>query len=199
MKRAWRPRSDSSARSSSTGATWRVLRIVSPRRCRCCAGTAPRAGSRSRWCCSARCASSRAISWARRPTTARASPSAAPNDNAIATALVNLGELERLRGADGAAAERLRESLRLYHHLGARNAIAYCLELLAGIDIDAGRWERGAVLLGAADRLRELLDAPVESFNRARYDQDLACARAGAGDAGFQAAWQRGRGSRSRR
>ncbi|MEZ5557474.1 MAG: tetratricopeptide repeat protein [Pseudomonadales bacterium] len=113
--------------------------------------------------------------------------------NYIATALLNLGEVQVLRGDGEAAALNLRESLLLYRELGVRNAIAYVLEMLAGIDAAAGRCAEAAVLFGAADRLRELLGAPVESFNQGRYQSDLSRAREGMSDADFAAAWEQGR------
>ena len=122
--------------------------------------------------------------------------------NYIATALVNLGEVKQLRGDGTASASLFRESLSLYHELGVRHAVAYCLEMLAGLSIGTASpglsigtasFERAAILLGAADRLREILTAPVESFNRERYDGDLQRAREGAGNAVFDAAWERGR------
>ncbi len=110
----------------------------------------------------------------------------------IATALVNLGEVEQLKGETQAAAQHLRESLVVYHDLGLKNCIAYCLEMLAAIDNTEGRPGEAAQLFGAADRLREEIGVPVESFNRARYDQDLGAVRQALGT-DFESHWNSGR------
>ncbi len=113
--------------------------------------------------------------------------------NYIATGLVNIGEVLALKGDADGAARRVQESLAIFQALGVRNAIAYCLEMLAGIELDRSRFAAAARLFGAADRLREVLNAPLESFNQARYDQDVARARAGAGDETFSAEFEAGR------
>ncbi|NJN52565.1 MAG: tetratricopeptide repeat protein [Gammaproteobacteria bacterium] len=112
--------------------------------------------------------------------------------NAIATALVNLGEVQQLRGDLVSAARYYRESLEMYRELGLKIAIAYCLEVLAGIELERDRCERAPELLGAAEALREEINAPVEPFNRERLERDIARARAARGT-DFAAAWQRGR------
>lgn len=113
--------------------------------------------------------------------------------NYIATALVNLGEIQLLQDQRQDAAAHLHESMAIYQELGVRNAVAYCLELLGGIAAADADCHKAAVLFGCADRLRELLDAPVESFNRERYDRDIQMARQGAGESEFAAAFERGR------
>ena len=116
--------------------------------------------------------------------------------NYIATGLVNVGEVQAIQGNLDEAATNVQESLTLFNALGVRNAIAYCLEMLADIELKRQRFAEAARLFGAADRLRELLNAPVESFNQARYEEDLAKARTGAGDEAFDAAFTEGRNMR---
>lgn len=116
--------------------------------------------------------------------------------NYIATGLVNVGEVQAIQGNLDEAAVNVRESLKLFNALGVRNAIAYCLEMLADIDLERERFGEAARFFGAADRLREVLNAPVESFNQARYEADLARARAGAGDSAFEASFAEGRSMR---
>jgi predicted ATPase len=111
----------------------------------------------------------------------------------IATALVNLGEVMQLEGDTGEAARLLREGLDRYHALGLKNCIAYCIEMLAAIDAAEGRPGEAAQLFGAADRLREVIGVPVESFNRARYDHDLSAVRTALGDLEFRRQWDYGR------
>ena len=96
-------------------------------------------------------------------------------------------------GSGSEAAASIQESLELFNALGVRNAIAYCLEMLADIELRREKFSDAARLFGAADRLRELLNAPVESYNQARYEEDLARTRAGAGEAAFATAFEEGR------
>lgn len=116
--------------------------------------------------------------------------------NYIATGLVNVGEVQAIMGQLDDAAANVQESLALFNALGVRNAIAYCLEMLAGIELQRERFMEASRLFGAADRLREQLNAPVESFNQARYSEDLARARSGAGDATFENEFETGHNMR---
>ncbi len=116
--------------------------------------------------------------------------------NYIATGLVNVGEVLAIQGALDEAAANVRESLELFNALGVRNAIAYCLEMLADIELKRERYVDAAQLFGAADRLREVLNAPIESFNQMRHTEDLARARTGAGEEAFEAAFAAGRNMR---
>lgn len=116
--------------------------------------------------------------------------------NYIATGLVNVGEVLSLKGELDGAAAHIQESLELFHALGVRNAVAYCLEMLAGIELDRERFADAARHLGAADRLRELLNAPIESYNRERYEQDLSRARSALGEPAFDQAFETGRAMR---
>jgi tetratricopeptide (TPR) repeat protein len=114
--------------------------------------------------------------------------------NYLATALLNLGEVLQLRQQTARAAELIRESLQLYAELEVRNAISYCLEMLAAIDAVEGRPEEAAQLFGAADKIREDIGVPVESFNLERYDQDLDAVKNALGQTTFEQHWASGRG-----
>jgi predicted ATPase len=111
--------------------------------------------------------------------------------NATATALVNLGEVVQQQGDGARAAALYGESLELYARLGHLVAIAYCLEQVGSLDAQAGRYERAARLLGKAAALRSEIGAPIETFNRGRYDEELAALRAQLGDR-FDALWTEG-------
>ncbi|MEJ2131158.1 MAG: tetratricopeptide repeat protein, partial [Gammaproteobacteria bacterium] len=97
--------------------------------------------------------------------------------HATATALVNLGEISQMKGENAEARELYAESLSIYGVLHMDIAIAYCLEVIAGIDAADGEHARAARLFGAAEHVREEIGTPVESFNRERYDRDLALVR----------------------
>jgi predicted ATPase/class 3 adenylate cyclase len=111
--------------------------------------------------------------------------------NAIATALVNLGEVVQQQGDSARAAALYGESLEIYARLDHRVAIAYCLEQIGSLDAQAGRFERAARLLGNAAALRSEIGAPIEAFNRGRYDEELAALRAKLGER-FDPLWSEG-------
>ena len=85
----------------------------------------------------------------------------------------------------------MQESLSIYAELELKIAIAYCLEVLAGMDTVT---DAPARLFGAADRLREEIAAPVESFNLERYEHDLNQVRERLGETDFLAAFEAGNG-----
>ena len=113
--------------------------------------------------------------------------------NYLATALLNLGEVLQLREHTERAAELIRESLTLYAELEVRNAISYCLEMLAAIDAAEKRPEEAAQLFAAADKIREDIGVPVESFNLERYNQDLDTVKQALGETVFEQHWNTGR------
>ncbi len=116
------------------------------------------------------------------------------NKDSIATALVNLGEIAEAEGQLDAAYTYYRDSLKLYGSLGFKVAIAYCMEVLAGMDCKhMDRPERAATLFGAADILRQEIDAPIEAFNADRLNQDIETTRTALGEHKFADAWQQGR------
>jgi predicted ATPase/class 3 adenylate cyclase len=112
--------------------------------------------------------------------------------NYLATSLLNLGEVVQMREDTKRAAELIRESLTLYAEMNINNAVAYCLELLAAIDAAEGRLEEAAQLFGAADKIREDIGTPVESFNLERYNRDLDAVKDGLGTQ-FDQSWEAGR------
>jgi predicted ATPase/class 3 adenylate cyclase len=115
------------------------------------------------------------------------------DQNYLATALLNLGEVVEMKGETARAAELIREALRLYAEMDVRNAVAYCLELLAAIDSSEGRPHEAAQLFGAADKIREDIGTPVESFNLERYNRDLDAVKAALGEEAFAKSWEDGR------
>jgi tetratricopeptide (TPR) repeat protein len=114
--------------------------------------------------------------------------------SAMLSALINLGEVAQLRGKTDDARKSLQESLGVAHQLGHRMAIAYCLEVLAALHFEqpalAGR------MFGAAEKIREDINAPVESWNRQRYEKDVSVLRELLSDDSLTAAWESGRNGR---
>jgi tetratricopeptide (TPR) repeat protein len=87
----------------------------------------------------------------------------------------------------------LRESLDIRHQLGDRKGLAESLEAFGGLSLVQGNHARAARLLGAADALRERIQAPLPEEEglvvRARVD---ALSEA-LGPDGFESAWSSGR------
>ena len=108
---------------------------------------------------------------------------------------MNLGEISENAKDSKAALTYYTDSLRLYGELGHKLAVAYCSEILAGLEIhNAGRPSQAAFYFGAAEFLREELGAPIESFNAKRLARDIAQTKAMLKEEEFTAAWEAGRG-----
>lgn len=67
----------------------------------------------------------------------------------------HLGMVHLGRGHPADAAEQLLQSLRVFAELQDRGGVAWSLERLAAVDLDVGSGDRAALLLGAADSIRE--------------------------------------------
>ena len=101
------------------------------------------------------------------------------------------------RGDLGRAADLVQQSLRLRDRLNQRMGAAYCMEALAWIAASGRRYERAAVLLGAAAAAASLLrsqgttldsNQPMAGFQRDCERQ----ARQALGQMAFRAAYHRG-------
>jgi non-specific serine/threonine protein kinase len=112
----------------------------------------------------------------------------------VAGALFFRAGIARARGDIALAAALCQESLTLKWQLGARRFVAEYLRPLVGIWAAAGEPARAARLAGAEAALREAIDTPVDPPEElARYEQDVAAARAALGEAPFAAAEAEGR------
>ncbi len=112
----------------------------------------------------------------------------------VATSLINLGMAEMQRGDHGRAETLLREGLGLARELGNKILIVEALEHLAGVSGARGRVERAARLYGAAEVLRESLEAPLPPSERPFYERHLAVARSVSDEAVWDDARKQGRG-----
>jgi predicted ATPase/class 3 adenylate cyclase len=92
------------------------------------------------------------------------------------------------------AAAEYRQTILEWQRLGHRGAVANQLEAVAFVAREAGEPERAATLLGAADHLRELADAPMLAPERVEYEAELAALREALGRAAFERAFSEGRG-----
>ena len=108
---------------------------------------------------------------------------------AISAWAVEQGDLD-------AAAARLRDGLRRLRRVNDTVDTSWCLDALAWIAYDEGRPERAAILLGAVERLAQVIGTPRPSLpelatHHERYEQRT---RAALGEPAYQAAFARGEG-----
>ena len=115
------------------------------------------------------------------------------DESSIATLLLNLGEIAKLQEDTDRARVLYSESLESFRDLEFKAAIAYCLEAIAGLDAILGRSELAASLFGAAEKLREVIDVPVEPHNLDQYQADVMAARDRMDEDDFDASWDAGR------
>jgi DNA-binding CsgD family transcriptional regulator len=111
---------------------------------------------------------------------------------ALALALRNLGIGAFREGDHEEAVARLAESLTVLQETG-NPLYMQNLELLAAAVSMQGDHRRAALLLGAAEALRQAVGAFVLPLYRAEYDRGVAATRAGLTEATFNAAWLEGR------
>ena len=91
------------------------------------------------------------------------------------------------------ATQLLKESLVIYRELGIKQYIADCLEGLAGVAALQGGPELGTRLLGAAERIREVLGVPLTPSERSEVDGYSDVVRVELEEEAFEAAWAEGR------
>jgi predicted ATPase/class 3 adenylate cyclase len=84
---------------------------------------------------------------------------------------LNMGWVLRQDNDPGAARSSFEEALRISRRNGAHSGIAYASLGLACLAADAGHWQRGAMLHGAAQALLDQTGQPWEELE-ARYRQD---------------------------
>jgi hypothetical protein len=71
-----------------------------------------------------------------------------------------------------------------------RHMIARCLAGLGGVELGRGKFERAAYLLGAAQKLFDVLSPFLTPGDRKEYDRCIATTRAAMGHALFQEQWR---------
>lgn len=114
---------------------------------------------------------------------------------------LNMGHVARLTGKFEAARRYYSDSLQLFVEAGNRPAIAACLEGFACLAASQGhadvehadvrQAERAACLFGAAEAMRQAVEAPLAPSDRAALEDSLTVARAVLDDA-FETARARG-------
>jgi non-specific serine/threonine protein kinase len=85
-----------------------------------------------------------------------------------------------------------RDLLPKWKDIGHRAAVAHELECVAYLLTRKGEVRRAASILGAADRLRRLIESHATPVEQAEYDQELAALRKKIDDIEYEEAWARG-------
>lgn len=111
----------------------------------------------------------------------------------VASLLHNLGCVALQRGDQQRALRFFRDGLALQHEMGNQAGIAECLAGVASVLVIQGQAEEGARLLGAAEALRESVDAVLWPANRMEYDRILSQLRSSMDEVALRAAWTAGR------
>ncbi|MFC9692686.1 ATP-binding protein [Kribbella sp. NPDC056951] len=111
----------------------------------------------------------------------------------VAWSLNQLGIVERRRGLTERAVHLLDESLAEHRDLGDRWRSASVLEELAAVAQQRERSEYAAFLLGAADGVREVIQAPVPQVEKADYQATRSAVEASLDRRVFRTAWTAGR------
>ncbi|MBI3459907.1 tetratricopeptide repeat protein, partial [Candidatus Acetothermia bacterium] len=92
----------------------------------------------------------------------------------IAASLHYLGEVAEHKLEYANARDLHRESLLLYKELGDKRGIAASLNQLAEIVLRQENYECAATLFGAAEALRETINAPLSSGDHAEYERHIS-------------------------
>jgi tetratricopeptide (TPR) repeat protein len=109
-----------------------------------------------------------------------------------ASTFKNFGVIAARRGEHGRSDELFRRGLELRYELGDEAGLAECLEGLAGAYLATGRPADAALLLGAADSLREATGSSVSSDEKPRLAGLTEASRAALGIEAFDKAWEAG-------
>jgi predicted ATPase/class 3 adenylate cyclase len=106
----------------------------------------------------------------------------------------HLGMVHLGRGHPADAAEQLLQSLRVFAELQDRGGVAWSLERLAAVDLDVGSGDRAALLLGAADRIRERSGSIRPPIDQPAFDRLVAKVQDQIGPEAYAKAAQSGAG-----
>jgi non-specific serine/threonine protein kinase len=110
-----------------------------------------------------------------------------------ALALGALGMVEFSQGDPRLGEQLVAKSLAIFSELGVRISLVQSLESLGLIAAAGEVPQRAASILGAAQRLREEMGAPLPPYDEPFYRRAVTAARSALGDSVFDAAWNEGR------
>ena len=105
----------------------------------------------------------------------------------------NLAHIAQNQGDFEQAKSLFVEALMTSVELSHKCSIANCLIGLAGVIGIFGQPKRAARLFGAAEAIRERIDAHIQPGDCLDYERNLAATHAQLDDATFQSAWLEGR------
>jgi predicted ATPase/class 3 adenylate cyclase/DNA-binding XRE family transcriptional regulator len=108
--------------------------------------------------------------------------------------LVGLGKVAGYQGNTSQATEFYREALALCQEQDHRELLAECLEGLANSAMRQSQGVRAARLFGAAEQLREAIDAPRAVVENRWYAEAVALTRVALDPRAYERAWLEGRG-----
>lgn len=114
------------------------------------------------------------------------------SQHGLAEALAQLARVEMAQGNWTATQERYEESLTIAKALSHAGLCAQCLEGLARLAVEQGIFARAAEQWGEAEALRQSVDMPLPSIERAAHEQAIAIARSHLDEATFSEAWNKG-------
>jgi tetratricopeptide (TPR) repeat protein len=104
-----------------------------------------------------------------------------------------LAHMDRLEGNFERALPQYRETVVEWKRLGHRAAVANQFECFAFIAKAQEQPERAAILLGAAEALRELINIDMSPMEQIEYKREVADLKAHMDEKDFSAAWSKGR------
>jgi tetratricopeptide (TPR) repeat protein len=110
----------------------------------------------------------------------------------MAVSLINLGFVARDEGKYDEARSHFLESLALLKGVGDKRFTAECLEGLAGTLALLGQEVKAVMLLGAAERLRNLIGALPKPSERQRYERYFSAVRTLFEQPAWDVAWSEG-------
>ncbi len=115
------------------------------------------------------------------------------DQHGIADTLNGLGEVAYSQGEYTAAWVFFEESIMAQRQIGDQYGISWSLHCIAKLAQVQDRALKTVRLLGAADTLHEVMDAPLNLKDQEERDKLLSASRASLGDASFISAWEAGR------
>jgi non-specific serine/threonine protein kinase len=106
-----------------------------------------------------------------------------------------MGIFAMARGEHDRAAELYRESISLRRDIRDLTGIGWSVESLSWVEAALGHAAPAATLLGVADRIWEIMARPLSTYQHMYpyHEEAERVARSQLGDAGFDAAFERGR------
>jgi len=105
----------------------------------------------------------------------------------------DLAHLLRYEGKYPEAMSAYSETIREWQRMGHRSAVAHQLESIAFIAKVLEKAEKSTQLLGAAERLREIIKINMTAQERSEYDKEVADLKANMDEKEFTSLWAEGR------